>query len=141
MMKLNLLTAKQNEAAERPIEVTQEEFWDYYMKLLNVRNNFSLTEREIRVMAYVLSQDWEKSQFKGEEGDRLRERFRMLRPDLSKMKTQLTLKGFVESDENVRRDTLAVKPIRSFQKYVQGRIRENLPIEINFMFPITIKQR
>lgn len=138
MLRLNPLTAKQNDAAEKPVSVDQEEFWNYYMKILNVRNNFSLTDREVRIMAYVLAQDWERSHFKGKEGNALRERFRMLRPDLSKVKSQLILKGFIETD---KRDAIAAKPIRAFQKYVQGRLREGLPVEINFMIPLSIVKK
>lgn len=140
MIKLNLLTGRSGDLAERPMIMDEMEFWNYYLKLLNVRNNFSLSEREIRVMAYVLAHDYNKSHFKGEQGKELKRTLRISSPDLSKIKEKLIIKGYIENTGAMRGDAQPVRAIRDFQKYVKLCIEKDRPITINFVFPFKIEE-
>ena len=139
-MKLNILTAKTGNYAEEPIILSKEDFWEYYLKLLNVRNNFTLIDREIKVMAYVLSNDFNKSHFKGKEGEKLRETLKIKAPDLSKIKNQLIIKGYIADTGATRGDALPVNNIRNFQQYINNCIETDTPVVINFLFPFEIYQ-
>jgi len=138
MVKLNLLTGRGGDAAENPLDVKERDFWQYYLKLLNIRNNFALTDREIKVMSYVLTQNYNECQFTQNAGKELRTALRMKAPDLSKVKTQLMLKRYIYFDEDNDR-TIPVKSIGDFQRYVKNCIQKKMPIEINFVFPMNIK--
>jgi hypothetical protein len=141
MLKLNILTAKVGRFADEPVKVPEIVFWEYYLRLLDVRpTGHELSEKELQIMAYILAGDPDKSYFRGQEGKELKRDLRIQGPDLSKMKRILVYKGFIEETGEIRGDALPVRPIRKFQKYVKAAVKQNTLIPINFNLSFVIEE-
>lgn len=139
MLKLNPLTGRKGASSEIPTSVTEEQFWRYYLMILMVRNSsLLLTFKEVEVLVFILSGNPDRSYFRGSEASLIKEHFRMKKPDLSKMKKSLVVKGFVVETGAVRGDALLINSLRKFQKYIKMAMSKNLlpPIVFNFAFNI-----
>lgn len=141
MIKLNLLTGQQGVLTENSLEISEKEFWEYYLKLLDIRNTgYNLTPRESQVMVEVLLSDPNKSCFKGAIGKKIRKSLKIAASDYSKIKEKLILKDFLENTGAMRGDALAIPSIRKYQMYVKKALQENTLPEINYTFVFKIKQ-
>ena len=140
MLKLNLLTALKGDNAYKPLDVTEEDFWQYYLRLLNARKKvIDLTDREIRILSYILAGDPNKSYFRSKEGKEIKRLFRLNRSGLSKMRSALIMKGYIQDTGGVRGDALPIRPIREFQKFVKEGLKKGTLPSINFMFTFDIE--
>lgn len=138
-MNLNLLTGKQGKEAFTPIHMNEIQFWEYYLAMLNLRHTSNmLNPKELRVMAYVLANDPDKSHFMGTRATVLKQALRMKKSDLSKVKSNLVNKGFLEDTGVTRGDTIPTQSLRKFQKIIKEKIKnKSLPI-LNFIFAFDV---
>ena len=113
--------------------VNEEEFWRNYLYLLNL-NKPLLTDLELKVFAYILAQDYDKSVFRWNNPKKAANDLGIDRPQLSRVKNKLIEKQFLQVHAS-KLDVLPHKLFRSFQKYVKN----NKGNTINFMFPYSVK--
>lgn len=137
---MNILTVKTGDAAYNASNVTEREFWEYYLNLLNVRQPIKLNEREIQVMSIILAGNEHKSYFKGSEAKSIKDALRMRKSDLSKIKTSLITKKYIEDTGETRGDALPTRAIRTFQKHVKGQLAKGKMPVVNFMFTFNINE-
>lgn len=132
--KINLITGRLGEYAEKPREVQELDFWAMYIELLNVRNSVKLDKVEKAVMANVLAGPYGKSHFGGLLARKLRTTLRVDASRLSKLKNSLVLKNFLE-DTGIKGDAVPTRNIMKFQKYV----KDNLKYSPEFIFTFAFK--
>lgn len=120
-MNLNLLNGTTGQAAVEPIIINENDFWKQYIQLLNAKNNSNLDWKEIEVLAHVLSGDYHKSHFKGQLAKDIKDKFRLSAPDLSRLKSKLVAKHYIEDTGVQRGDAIPTKALRKFQKLVKSR--------------------
>ena len=101
-MEVNILTAKTGEFAREEVTAKPEDFWDYYLTLLEVRQITHLTTREKRLMVYVLSQpdSADVSYFSGKQAKEVRIALGHTAQELSRMKRSLIVKGFLTEGDS-----------------------------------------
>lgn len=133
----NLLTGGVNKEAMNEVIMSEKDFWRFYMRLLDVRNNSQLNHMEIEVMAYILAGEPDVSYFKGEYAEKLRKEYKLNRPALSRIKNNLTLKKYLKNNELKRGDSLPIDTINKFQKVVKKSYNK---INFSFIFPIEINE-
>lgn len=134
-MNLNLLNGTVGQAATVPITINEIDFWKQYIQLLNAKNNSNLDWKEIEVLAHILAGDYHKSHFKGMLAKAIKEKFRLSAPDLSRMKSKLVTKHYIEDTGVQRGDAIPTRALRNFQKLVKsGKVNE-----FTVVFPFKIE--
>lgn len=52
-MKINILNEKMNVNPDRVIEVTKVEFFDYYFRMILLKNRKTLSDNEVKVLSHL----------------------------------------------------------------------------------------
>ena len=131
-LRLNLLNGKNNDS---PVYKTEEEFWKMYVTILNV-NNIGLTEKEIDVMAYVLSCDPYASMFKGKRAKMVCEKMGFGEVRLHQLIKSLEAKGIIYNTGEHKRDYLPHNSIRKLQLYIKDNFKNLDSIDLLLPFKL-----
>ena len=131
-MKVNILNGKTRNNSEIPMETTETDFWDFYIKLLNCKTSHQLNDKEIMIMVYILCGEPRVSYFKGDRAQEIRDALRLTAPDLSRIKRSLVIKGFIKEDATEKANAVPIPSIVKFQQWVKNNK------DITFIFPFVI---
>lgn len=118
-------------------EVTQSEFWQYYLRLININSPF-LTEQEIILLSLILAEDLNRSCLIGETRKELERRMRISKGRMSQLKTSLLQKGYLEETGVVMGDVLLHKNFRVFKKVMMQKLADDPNFVVQFTVPLKI---
>jgi len=138
-MELNLLKATVGQKAYQPIEITEIEFWEHYLSLLNLRGGFWINQKIIQVFSWVLAHDPDVSWFSKPHSDKMKEAIPSLSDsEITRIrKTLLELNLAKESPDPMDRRknlTYPVDNLRKFQLFIK---KSNT---VTFIFPYEIAE-
>lgn len=114
-------------------KVSEERFWNVYLKLLTI-NYPNLTDREIDVLALVLSEDIDRSVFRNGNHKRIAARLEMSLAQLSIMKRKLIEKGFLKYSEE---EIVPHERLQMLRKYIRSE-KSKGDFQIILKFPFVL---
>lgn len=120
-------------------EVTEYDFWYNYLALINI-NNPILSDKELTIVAYILSGNDEISYGKGEPRNKLTSDIGIDNTNYTKYINSLVLKGYLQF-QGTRGDYLLAPTLRKFQKYIKDNIAHNRDFTYAFTLPFKIKSK
>ena len=130
-MELNLNNKHITRDINASKEVGELDFWHFYLKLINVNTPF-LTDREVDVLAYILSMDYNKPVFARGNQTKIAKAVNMSKQQFSKVKDSLIVKEFLVGE----REIYPHPNFKSFQAFVKsGKTND-----FTFKFPYTLKR-
>jgi len=124
-MELNILTNGTGAKAKTAYELTNENFWRMYLRLLYTINQH-ITVREEDILSYILSTDPSVNHFNVPYSKALKEQLNLAASELTRLKTSLQAKRLLDDDY------IPVKPLLNLQKYVSNNKK------VTFVFPLEV---
>ncbi len=122
----------------KPIELkveTEQEFWKYYISVLQTAmpKKNRLTDKETRLMAYILASDIDKDYFKRPYRDGVVKALTVSNHNLHMLGGKLRTKGWLV-------DKLPAKKLRELQQHIKTEINSSASyVGFNFVFDVAIK--
>lgn len=132
---LSFNVMKYNQFSDEPLNVSEIDFWTYYLDILEVRAGSFLSDIEKKVMAYVLAGVPGKSYFKKPASTELMEVFDIKVNNFHRIKYSLEEKGIIIPTE-IRGDYILSKKFDGYQKGMKKFLKEGKTIEYKFKFKL-----
>jgi len=137
-VKLSLITGKSGVGAEEPLEITEREYWDWYIRLLSINSKHDIKNKERSLLVEILNADPNVCYFRGDGAKFIKSQLDISSSDLSKLKDSLVLKGFLVETGRVRGEAFLTNSIRNFQRFVKNSIDKQESLDITFTYPYKI---
>ena len=134
---LNVTNQIINKDVDSVKEMSEYDFWYYYLSLLNI-NRPVLSNKELYIMTYILTGDPSVSFFRGKEREKFLKDVQVKTTNLSKYVESLVSKGFLQF-QGTRGDYLVSPSLRKFQIYIKENLQNNIDISYIFTSPLKIK--
>lgn len=126
-MKLNILTSKVGDKAETAFNMSERNFWEFYLKLLKAKG-LNITDKETTILAFILSKPQNRNYFKIPYSKVVKQNIPNVSPaELTRVKKELI------SKELINHNGIPTKGLYNFQEYVKKNpyISFVMPIQIN----------
>lgn len=136
--RLNMLRKNIALNPEKPLAITEVEFWEYFLKFMLLRGGMELTAREIDVLAQMLSGDPDDVQLKGKNATRICSELNITPARLYHLITALKDKGIISSTGRGKRSIVPHPFIRKFQVGFKQALKEGNLDNISFIFPFKL---
>lgn len=141
-LKFNLLNKNITKDIESPTVVDQHTFWQYYIKLLQIKIGDLLTPGEEAVVAWLLANDPYKSWFLKPNSEIAMQELNLNYPNFQRIKRDLAEKKIIVAtnpDLKKQIDYLLHPGLRNFQMQMQKTFKDETEVEFKFPFRITVK--
>lgn len=141
MKTLNLTKSNITKDTKIPTEISEKEFWKYYIDfLMSVKGAF-LTNTEKNLVVSLLSLDPDVTYFNKNRIDELIELSGYDYGHLFMIKSGLVKKGIIVKASPGKGDYLLAQSLRQFQKVIKNYFKSNNEIEFTFVFKIKDYER
>lgn len=130
---LNMLNPVANKDLNRAHKVDLKEFWDYYLKMLEVKGNYSLGFSEHKLLVFLLTNDSSTNFFSRKKAQPLLEDLNITLPRMYHLKNQLLDKGFLYKEG---RDIYLHRSLLDTKRKFDKLLKNGKEIEFKFCFQI-----
>lgn len=134
MKTLNLLNPGITKNVDSPTEITERDFWEYYLNFLMADKGNFLTNMETKLVAVILAKDPTICYFTKPHSDEVMDELDIKYSYLHVLKNSLVEKGMVINTKG-RKYFLNPK-LRKFQEAVKDYFKKDSNIEFKFVFTI-----
>ncbi len=132
-LQLNIFNDIATKDVDKPILTNVEEFWDLYLRLIELKGNYALGNTEHRTLIFLMTNSEDINYFSLKMSVYLQKYLNVGYNRVYMLKNQLKDKGFlIEEDGDVRLHNSLLYTKRNFDKILKNgqEIEFKLPIQI-----------
>jgi DNA-binding MarR family transcriptional regulator len=135
-MKFNMTQPNITKDINSVTQITEGEFWKYYLIFLQASRTKFLTDAELKVLGYILAGDPKKSYFRGEPRKELSKDLDISPNYLQKFRKKFLELNLIEKADEARGDYILTEKLTKFQIFIKDLIKKGEPLQFVFNFNI-----